>query len=113
MAIVVMPSIFPESARHLYFEASAMIIGLINLGQALELKARGRTSQAIRRLLDLRAKTALVIRDGETVKLPIEQVIAGDKVVIRAGERCRSMVRLLTAVPDRRVYVDWRAYSGC
>lgn len=87
MAIVMMPTLFPESARHLYFEASAMIIGLINLGQALELKARGRTSQAIRRLLDLRAKTALVIRDGKTTKLPIEEVVSGDKIVIRAGEK--------------------------
>ncbi|GAM62867.1 hypothetical protein JCM19232_4544 [Vibrio ishigakensis] len=101
MAIVVMPSIFPESARHLYFEASAMIIGLINLGQALELKARGRTSQAIRRLLDLRAKTALVIRDGETVKLPIEQVIAGDKVVIRAGEKVPVDGEIIEGSADR------------
>ncbi|WP_261815420.1 heavy metal translocating P-type ATPase [Vibrio gallicus] len=86
MAVVVMPDLFPQSARHLYFEASAMIIGLINLGQALELKARGKTSQAIRRLLDLRAKTALVIRDGSTVSVPVERVQVGDHIVIRAGE---------------------------
>ncbi len=64
-----------------------MIIGLINLGQALELKARGRTSQAIKRLLDLRVKTAMVIRDGKEMSLPIEQVVAGDLIRVRAGEK--------------------------
>lgn len=87
MMVVVGPQWLPESARHLYFEATAMIIGLINLGQALELKARGRTSQAIKRLLDLRVKTAMVIRDGKEMSLPIEQVIAGDLIRVRAGEK--------------------------
>ncbi|WP_038173722.1 heavy metal translocating P-type ATPase [Vibrio pacinii] len=87
MAVVVGPQWLPESARHLYFEATAMIIGLINLGQALELKARGRTSQAIKRLLDLRVKTALVIRSGQEVSLPVEEVVAGDKIRVRAGEK--------------------------
>jgi Cu+-exporting ATPase len=87
MVVVLAPQWFPESARHLYFEASAMIIGLINLGQALELKARGRTSQAIKRLLDLRVKTALVIRDSKEIALPIEQVIEGDLIRVRAGEK--------------------------
>ncbi len=88
MVVVIGPQWLPESARHLYFEATAMIIGLINLGQALELKARGRTSQAIKRLLDLRVKTAAVIRDGIEISLPIEQVIVGgDKIRVRAGEK--------------------------
>ncbi|MGX9417480.1 heavy metal translocating P-type ATPase [Vibrio sp. RC27] len=87
MIVVIGPEWLPESARHLYFEASAMIIGLINLGQALELKARGRTSQAIARLLALRVKTAIVIREGQEVSLPIEQVIVGDKIRVRAGEK--------------------------
>ncbi|QFT13343.1 heavy metal translocating P-type ATPase [Vibrio sp. THAF190c] len=87
MVVVVGPQWLPESARHLYFEATAMIIGLINLGQALELKARGRTSQAIKRLLDLRVKTAMVIRDGKEMSIPIEQVIARDLIRVRAGEK--------------------------
>jgi len=74
-------------ARHVYFEASAMIIGLINLGQALELRAKGKTSEAVRRLLDLRAKTARVIRDGEEQDLPVEQVRAGDHIRVRPGEK--------------------------
>lgn len=87
MVVVIAPQLFPTNASHLYFEASAMIIGLINLGQALELKARGRTSQAIRRLLDLRSKTAVVIRDGHKLTLPIEQVIIDETIYVRAGEK--------------------------
>ncbi len=87
MLVVLAPEWLPSSGRHLYFEATAMILGLINLGQALELKARGRTSQAIKRLLDLRVKTARVIRNGEEVSLPVEQVIIGDLVRVRSGEK--------------------------
>ncbi len=87
MIVVLFPQYLPEGARHLYFEATAMIIGLINLGQALELKARGRTSQSIRRLLDLRVKTALVIRDGKELVLAVEEVVVGDKIRVRAGEK--------------------------
>lgn len=87
MVVTLFPDIFPMMARHVYFEASAMIIGMINLGQALELRAKGKTSQAIRRLLDLRARTARVIRDGEEQDLPIEQVIRGDHIRVRPGEK--------------------------
>ncbi|MEJ2756208.1 MAG: cation transporter, partial [Gammaproteobacteria bacterium] len=65
MVVVLVPHLVPDMARHVYFEASAMIIGLIDLGLALELKARGRTSEAIKRLIGLQAKTARVIRDGK------------------------------------------------
>ncbi|MDI9243920.1 heavy metal translocating P-type ATPase [Marinobacter sp. CHS3-4] len=81
------PGALPEMARHVYFEASAMIIGLINLGQALELRAKGKTSEAVRRLLDLRSKTARVIRDGEEQDLPVEQVRVGDQIRVRPGEK--------------------------
>lgn len=87
MCVVLAPDLLPAAARHVYFEASAMIIGLINLGQALELRARGRTSQAIRRLLDLRAKTARVIRDGREEDIPVEQVQVGDHFRVRPGEK--------------------------
>ncbi|MEM5529601.1 heavy metal translocating P-type ATPase [Gammaproteobacteria bacterium AS21] len=87
MVVVIMPDTLPDAARGLYFEASAMIIGLINLGQALELKARGRTSQAIKRLLDLQAKTARVYRDGEFSLLPIDQVQQDDLIQVRPGEK--------------------------
>ncbi|WP_226596146.1 heavy metal translocating P-type ATPase [Marinobacter nauticus] len=81
------PEALPEMARHVYFEASAMIIGLINLGQALELRAKGKTSEAVRRLLDLRAKTARVIRDGQEHDIPVEEVQKGDRIRVRPGEK--------------------------
>ncbi|MFT5707265.1 MAG: Cu+-exporting ATPase [Oceanospirillaceae bacterium] len=87
MVVVLVPEILPETARGMYFEAAAMIIGLINLGQAMELKARGRTSQAIKRLLDLRTKTARVFRDGEFRDLPIDQVAQHDLIQVRPGEQ--------------------------
>jgi len=87
MLVVLLPSILPEASRGLYFEAAAMIIGLINLGQALELKARGQTSQAIKRLLGLRAKNARVYRDGGFHDLPINQVEQGDLLQVRPGEQ--------------------------
>ncbi|MDL0430841.1 heavy metal translocating P-type ATPase [Marinobacter sp. TBZ242] len=87
IAVASFPDALPEMARHVYFEASAMIIGLINLGQALELRAKGKTSEAVRRLLDLRAKTARVIRDGDEQDLPVEQVQVGDRIRVRPGEK--------------------------
>ncbi|SFR48079.1 Cu+-exporting ATPase [Marinobacter gudaonensis] len=87
MVVASVPGALPEMARHVYFEASAMIIGLINLGQALELRAKGKTSEAVRRLLDLRAKTARVIRDGEERDIPVEEVRKGDHIRVRPGEK--------------------------
>jgi len=87
MVVVLIPEALPELARHVYFEASAMIIGLINLGQALELRAKGKTSAAVRRLLDLRPATARVIRDGQEQDLPVAQVRPGDHIRIRPGDR--------------------------
>lgn len=87
MVVVSVPTLLPEMARHVYFEASAMIIGLINLGQALELRAKGKTSEAVRRLLDLRAKTARVLRDGQELDIPVDQVQKGDRVRVRPGEK--------------------------
>ena len=87
MVVVLAPGLVPEAARHVYFEASAMIIGLISLGLALEVRARGKTSAAVKRLLDLRAKTARVLRDGGEQDIPVEQVVAGDRVRVRPGEK--------------------------
>ncbi|WP_297792701.1 heavy metal translocating P-type ATPase [uncultured Marinobacter sp.] len=87
IVVASIPGALPEMARHVYFEASAMIIGLINLGQALELRAKGKTSEAVRRLLDLRAKTARVIRDGEERDIPVEEVRKGDHIRVRPGEK--------------------------
>nr|WP_284379364.1 heavy metal translocating P-type ATPase [Litoribrevibacter albus] len=87
MVVVLFPEIMPSVARHVYFEATAMIIGLINLGLALELKARGRTSEAIKRLIGLQPKTARVVRNGQEIDIPIEDVVIGDNVRVRPGEK--------------------------
>ncbi len=87
MAVVLFPAYVPEMARHVYFEATAMIIGLINLGLALELRARGRTSEAIRRLIGLQPKTARVVRDGTEADIAIEHVQRDDIVRVRPGEK--------------------------
>ena len=85
--IVLIPALVPEIARHVYFEAAVIIIGMVNLGQALELKARGRTSQAIRRLLDLQQKTACVVRDNKELDVAIGSVVTGDVIRVRPGEQ--------------------------
>ncbi len=87
MVVVFAPGVVPDMARHVYFEATAMIIGLIDLGLALELKARGRTSEAIKRLIGLQAKTARVIRDDKELDIAIEQVLLNDIVRARPGEK--------------------------
>ncbi len=86
MVVVLFPEMVPPVARHVYFEATAMIIGLINFGLAMELRARGRTSQAIKRLIGLQEKTARVVRNGEEVDVPIESVAVGDTLRARPGE---------------------------
>ncbi len=86
IVVVILPEALPEVARHVYFEASAMIIGLINFGQALELRAKGKTSEAIKRLLNLQVTEArLVTPEGEK-NVPVEQVKPGDVLRVRPGE---------------------------
>lgn len=87
MFVVFFPSLVPDMARHVYFEATAMIIGLINLGLALEIRARGKTSIAIKRLIGLQPKLARIIRDGQEMDVAIEEVQLGDQVRVRPGEK--------------------------
>ncbi len=70
-----------------YFETSAAIITLIVLGKLLEARAKGQTSEAIKNLMGLRAKTARVVRDGTEQDIPIEEVIVGDTIIVRPGEK--------------------------
>ena len=79
--------LFPSLGGHVYFETSAMIITLIKLGKMLEARAKGRTSEAIKKLMGLRPRTARVVRHGAEVDVPVESVVLGDVVVIRPGER--------------------------
>ncbi|MET6758125.1 heavy metal translocating P-type ATPase [Pseudoalteromonas sp. NCIMB_1079] len=87
MFVVIAPNLLPQVARHVYFEASSMIIGLISLGLAFEVKARGRTSQAIKRLIGLQPKTARVIRNGQEQDIDISDVVKNNEVRVRPGEK--------------------------
>jgi Cu+-exporting ATPase len=79
--------LFPTEGQHVYFETSAVIITLIKLGKLLEARAKGKTGEAIRKLMGLRPKTARVVRDGTEVDVPVEEVRVGDLVLVRPGER--------------------------
>jgi len=72
---------------HVYYETAAMIITLIILGKYLEARAKGRTSEALKRLMGLRAKTARVIRDGREMDVPVQEVQVGELIVVRPGEK--------------------------
>lgn len=74
-------------AGHTYFETAAVIITLIKLGKFLEARAKGRTSEAIKKLMGLRARTARVVRDGQEMEVPVEAVLVGDIVSVRPGEK--------------------------
>ncbi len=85
--IVLVPTLVPEQAQHVYFEAAVIIIALINLGSALEMRARGKTSEAIKRLIGLQPKTARVVRNGQELDVPIEQVGLDETLRLRPGEK--------------------------
>ena len=82
-----MPGLLPDGTEYTYFEASAVIVTLILIGRWIEARAKGSTSEAIRRLMSLQAKTARVLRDGSEADVAIETVIVGDVVIVRPGER--------------------------
>src|SRR5829696_2627007 len=81
------PGLFAAGRADVYFDTSALIITLILLGRLLEARAKGRTNEAIKKLAGLQAKTARVVRDGEEVDVPVEDVDIGDIVVVRPGEK--------------------------
>ncbi len=87
IVISLFPNLIPETSRHIYFESAAIIIALINLGTYLESKARRKTSQALRSLLGLQPKTARVIREGKEIDILISQVVVGDIIRVRPGEK--------------------------
>ena len=85
--VVLFPDSMPTIAHHVYFETAIIIIALISLGAALETKARGRTSQAIKRLIGLQPDTARVIRNGEEIDIPIAEVGLEETLRVRPGEK--------------------------
>lgn len=87
MLVTLFPTDVPSLARHAYFEAAVTIIALINLGSALESRARGKASAAIQRLLGLRPKTARLVDDGGERDVPIETLDLGALIRVRPGEK--------------------------
>ncbi|HEX7989978.1 MAG TPA: heavy metal translocating P-type ATPase [Stenotrophomonas sp.] len=103
-----LPRLLPAGTVNVYYEAAAVIVTLILLGRVLEAKAKGRTSEAIKRLLKLQAKTARVRRDGGVVELPLAQIASGDVIEVRPGER----IAVDGEVIDGDSYVDESMISG-
>ncbi|HEY0720322.1 MAG TPA: heavy metal translocating P-type ATPase [Gammaproteobacteria bacterium] len=108
MAITLFPEAVPSLARHAYFEAAVVITALINFGSALELRARGKTSEAIRRLIGLQPKTARVVRDGRELDVPIIEVGLGETLRVRPGER----IAVDGVIIDGESHVDESMISG-
>jgi Cu+-exporting ATPase len=82
------PGMFPSREfADVYYDVTVVVIALVDLGLAMELKAKGRTSEAIKKLIGLQAKTARVLRDGRELDIPVEEVLVGDTVVVRPGEK--------------------------
>lgn len=85
---VLVPSMFPSmELAETFYDVTSVVIALVVLGLALELKAKGRTSEAIRKLIGLQAKTARVVRSNTEMDIPVEEVLVGDTVIVRPGEK--------------------------
>ena len=95
-------------SENLYFESAAMILTLITLGKFLETRAKGKTGDAIRQLMDLSPKTATVLRDGNELQIPVEQVVKGDAVIVRSG----GSIPVDGTVIEGRGAVDQSAMTG-
>ncbi len=103
-----LPSVLPQGTVNVYYEASAMIVTLILIGRYMEALSKGRTSEAIKRLMTLQAKTARVVRDGEAVEVALDAVQAGDIVQVRPGEK----VPVDGEVVEGASYVDESMITG-
>jgi Cu+-exporting ATPase len=85
---LIFPQLFPsEEFTDVYYDVTVVVTALVVLGLAMELKAKGRTSEAIKKLIGLQPKTARVLRNGQEADIPVEEVVAGDVVIVRPGEK--------------------------
>ena len=108
LAVTLFPNIFPLEARHVYFESSAVVLTLILLGKYFEALAKGRTSEAMKKLISLGAKSARVLRLGQELELPVDEVLIGDVLSVRPGEKIPVDGRVLEGAS----YVDESMISG-
>lgn len=103
-----LPQVLPSGTVNVYFEASAVIVTLILAGRYMEAVAKGRTSESIKRLLNLQAKNARVIRNGKELEVPVDQVQIGEIILVRPGEK----FPVDGEVIDGDSYVDESMISG-
>nr|WP_281377069.1 heavy metal translocating P-type ATPase [Deinobacterium chartae] len=87
LVATVAPGLFPAGTAHVYYEASGVVITLILLGKYFEAIAKGRSSEAMKKLLSLQAKTARVVRAGQELEIPTDEVLLGDRISVRPGEK--------------------------
>ncbi|MCZ7529378.1 MAG: heavy metal translocating P-type ATPase [Acidimicrobiia bacterium] len=87
LLVTLAPGLLPSEVRDVYYEAVGVIITLILLGRLLEVRAKAGTGEAIRELIGLQARTARVVRDGDEREVPVEDVVVGDEVVVRPGDK--------------------------
>ena len=87
LMVTLAPQIFPAGTAHVYYEASAVVIMLILLGKYFEALARGRSSEAMKKLLNLQVKVSRVLRSGTELEVPVDEVLVGDLVSVRPGEK--------------------------
>lgn len=103
-----LPSMLPANTQHVYYEAAAVIVTLILLGRFLEARAKGRTGDAIKRLIGLQAKQARVQRDGEWIDLAIEKIQVGDIILVKPGEK----IPVDGSVREGQSFVDESMLTG-
>ena len=103
-----LPAVLPSGTRAVYFEAAAVIVTLILLGRFLEARAKGKTGEAIRRLVGLQPQTASLMRDGQTIEVPIAEIVVEDVLRVRPGEKIAVDGVLL----DGTSYVDESMITG-
>lgn len=87
VVVTLAPGVLPLGTANVYFEAAAVIVALILFGRWLEARAKGKTGEAIRKLMSLQAKSATVERDGQFIEIPIDEVVSGDVIQLRPGEK--------------------------
>ncbi|HAS63998.1 MAG TPA: Cu+ exporting ATPase [Vibrio sp.] len=108
MLIVIFPDWFPVASRHVYFEASAMIIGLISLGHYIEAKAKANTTRSLQALIDLQPKSATLVTDNGDVEIAVEAIEQGMKLRIKPGEK----VPVDGCVISGQSYIDESMLTG-
>ncbi|PSU32243.1 copper-translocating P-type ATPase [Photobacterium lutimaris] len=108
MLVVLVPDWLPMQARHVYFEASAMILGLITLGHALEARARSRTSKALEQLMDLQPQTAIIVDNGEEREVPLADVHTGMVLRLHPGAK----VPVDGTILEGQSYIDESMLTG-